>query len=120
MAQITRAAEIAKIKYPKDQGWRQCWIFFAEECIECKKNECETRRSSKFIGGHIIQWGPKSCQRYEIGTGRERHFDYWKEWMKETLSNHPDFKIEKSELEKYLLIKERPYSKLPPQISSRA
>lgn len=32
MAQIARAVEIAEIKYPKEQGWRLCWIFDNSSC----------------------------------------------------------------------------------------
>lgn len=32
LARITRAANIADIKYSKEKGWRHCWIFDNSSC----------------------------------------------------------------------------------------
>ncbi len=45
MSQIRRAAEIAEIKYPKEQGWRICWVFDNSSCHNAMGDDALNVRS---------------------------------------------------------------------------
>ena len=114
IAQITRAVEIADIKYPKEQGWWHCWIFDNSSCHNAMAEDAlnvnnmnvkpggaqrilrDTVYSGKeqkmyFIrGGQKVAKGMKMVlEEHGVSTGGKNAT-----WMKETLSQHADFKFE--------------------------
>ena len=54
MEQVSRAVEIAEVKYPKEEGWKHVWIFdhsschaaMSEDCLRCQQNECKSWRET--------------------------------------------------------------------------
>ena len=123
IAQLKRAVEIAEIKYPKAAGWRCCWVFDNSSChnamaddtlnVNCmnvkpggaQKQLRDTSYNGKnhtmytIVGGQKVAKGMKRVLE-ERGISCEGKN---KAWMKLTLSQHVDFKFEKSEIEKHLI-----------------
>ena len=58
LAQLKRAAKIAEIQYPREQGWRICWVFDNSRIISTgsaysrtEPGKCENR-----VSGSLSQW----------------------------------------------------------------
>ena len=121
MAQIQRAVQIAEIKYPKDQGWRHCWIFDNSSCHNAMADDAlnvnkmnvnpggkqrilrDTTYNGKAQKMYTVVNGQKVAKGLKLvleerGVSTEGHN---KQWMQAVLSQHADFRFEKSEIEKY-------------------
>ena len=123
MAQITWAVEIAEFKYPKEQGWRLCWVFdnsschnaMAEDALNVNRMNVKPGGAQKIL--RDTSYDGKSQKMYFTDKGQkvakgmkivleERGYCTLgknKAWMKATLSQHADFRFEKSDIEKFLL-----------------
>ena len=119
MVQIKMAVKIAEIKYPKEKGWRHVWIFdhsschgaMAEDSLDVKKmNVNPGRKQWKMCDGW---WGGKPYPMMTNGVPKglrlvleERGVNtrgMTADKMRESLSVHPDFKNEKSRVERFLM-----------------
>ena len=127
VAHMHRAIKIAEIKYPKDQGWRLCWIFDNSSCHNAMADDAlHVNRMTVFPGGkqRILRdtsYNGKEQRMYTVVNGQkvakglkrvleERGISTDgrnKEWMQSVpvLSQHIDFKFEKCEIEKTLIHK---------------
>ena len=125
MAQKQRAAEVAEIKYPKEQGWQICWVFNNSSCHNAMAEDALNVNSMNVKPGgaqKILRdttYNGKAQRMYYISGGQkvakgmkrvleERGISTEGKnanWMRETLSQHADFKFEKSEIEKHLIKK---------------
>ncbi len=123
MAHIERAVEIVDVKYPKEQGWRRCWIFDNSSCHNAMADDAlNVNRMNVNPGGaqrimRDTSFGGKEQKMYFMQNGlkiakgmkmvlEERGVSTEgknKEWMKSTLSQHIDFRYERCEIEKILL-----------------
>ena len=125
LAQLKRAAEIAEIRYPREQGWRICWVFdnsschnaMAEDSLNVNNMNVKPGGTQKILrdtvyngkvqkmyymsGGQRVAKGMKMVLE-ERGISTEGKNG---KWMKQTLSQHADFRFEKSEIEKFLIRK---------------
>ncbi len=125
MNQISFAVEIADVKYPREQGWKQCWIFDNSSCHNAMSDDAlnvkrmnvkpggsqRVMRDSSYNGKeqkmYFMRQGVKVAKGLKMvleqrGIATEGKN---KQWMQDTLSQHVDFKFEKSEIEKFLLKK---------------
>ena len=123
LTQIKRAAAIAEIKYPKHEGWRHCWVFDNSSCHNAMANDALNVNSMNVKPG-----GAQKILRDTVYNGKEQKMYFISggqkiakgmkrvleergistegktaSWMREVLSQHADFKFEKSEIEKFLI-----------------
>ena len=119
LAQLEDAVKIADIKYPKDKGYRVCFVFdhsgchgtFAEDALDASK--MNLKPSSKQPRMHDTFWNGKVQKMVvEDGTPKglravliERGVNVTKmkfDEMRELISTHPDFRDEQPEIVKFL------------------
>ena len=117
--QIERAVKIAEIKYPKEDGWRVVWIFDHSSCHAAMPGDgLDVSKMNVKPGGkqRVMRdgwWGGKVQKMVDargIPKGlkwvlEERGVDtrgMVVEKMREVLGNFPDFKYEKSRIERLL------------------
>lgn len=67
IAQIVRAVEIADIKYPLKDGWRQCWIFDNSSCHNAMAEDALNVNNMNVKPG-----GAQKLLRDTIYNGREQ------------------------------------------------
>lgn len=117
--------KIAHVKYPRDNGWKRHWIFDNSSCHKALANNALNARSMNanpggkqkilrdtFYNGKVqkmyyLDKGQKIAKGLKIVLA-ERQIDTTGKnlaWMRETISQHYDFKYERSEIEKLLLRK---------------
>lgn len=119
MDQIKEAVKLVDFKYPKSEGWRIVWVFDHSSCHAAMADDSlDVAHMNVKPGGkqRIMRdgwWGGKP-QKMNFATGvpkgmkvvlQERGVDTSKlnaEQMREELRSHPDFKYEKSRIERYL------------------
>ena len=119
LAQLEDVVKIADIKYPKDKGYRVCFVFdhsschgtFAEDALDASK--MNLKPSSKQPRMHDTLWNGK-VQKMVVKDGTpkglravliERGVNVTKmkfDEMRELISTHPDFRDEQPEIVKFL------------------
>ena len=119
MNQIRHAVKIVEVKYPKNDGWRVVWIFDHSSCHSAMPDDAlDVSRMNVNPGGkqRVMRDGmwqgkpQKMVNSAGIPKGlrvvlEERGIDtrgMTAEKMREVLGTHPDFKNEKSRIERFL------------------
>ena len=121
MKQIKEVVKIAEFKFPKDTGWKIVWIFDHSSCHAAMPEDAlVVSKMNVNPGGKqpVMRdgwWGGKP-QRMHYNLGKipkgmrqileERGVNtrgMKAEQMREVLGSHPDFKNEKSSIERFLL-----------------
>ena len=120
MSQMKMAVKIAEVKYPKEDGWRHVWIFDHSSCHGANaEDSLDVSKMNVNPGGkqRVMRdgwWGGKP-QRMTFANGvpkglravlEERGVNTHgmnADQMREVLGSHPDFKFEKSRIERFLL-----------------
>lgn len=119
MEQLEKAVKIAEVKYPKQDGWRLVWIFDHSSCHAAMADDAlDVSQMNVKPGGkqRVMRdgwWGGKPqamnfhdgvpkglrvvLQERGINTGVIKGDD-----LRIILANHPDFKYEKSRVERFL------------------
>ena len=120
MTQIKQAVKIAEMKYPKDEGWRIAWIFDHSSCHAAMPEDAlDVTKMNVNPGGRqrVMRdgwWdGRPQKMNYELGVPKgmrvvleERGINTQNmnaEQMRAVLGSHPDFKNEKSSVERFLV-----------------
>lgn len=119
MEQIVMAVKIAEYKYPQDDGWKIVWIFDHSSCHSAMADDSlDVNKMNVNPGGkqRVMRdgwWGGKPQKmNYAIGIPKglrvvleERDVDTRgmnADQMRAILGSHPDFKGEKSTVERFL------------------
>ena len=119
MSQIREAEKIAVAKYPKAEGWRLVWLFDHSSCHAAMPGDAlDVTKMNVNPGGkqRVMRdgfWaGKPQKMNYALGIPKglrvileERGIDTRKmnaEEMRRVLGSHPDFKHEKSTIERFL------------------
>lgn len=119
MNQIKDAVKLVNFKYPRSEGWRIVWIFDHSSCHAAMADDSlDVGHMNVKPGGkqRVMRdgwWGGKpQTMNFANGVAKglkvvleERGVDTSKmngEEMREILKSHPDFKYEKSKIERYL------------------
>ena len=122
MQQMVMAVKIAEIKYPKSEGWKHVWIFdhsschgaMAEDSLDVSKMNVKPGGKQRVMHDGFWNGKPQSMNyRGNVPKGlrvvlEERGIDTRKmnaDEMRAILGSHPDFKGEKSRVERFLLEK---------------
>ena len=120
-----------EIKYPKADGWRHVWVFDHSSCHAAMADDAlDVNKMNVFPGGkqrimrdteykgrvqqmYTVQGGQKVAKGMKMVLEERGISTAGKNgnWMRETLKEHPDFKHEKSMIERFLDIS--------PQVSPR-
>ena len=119
MEQVEKAVEIAEIKYPLTDGWRHVWIFdhsschgaMAEDSLDVNKMNVNPGGKQRVMRDGFWNGKPQKMN-YALGVPKglravleERGVNTKgmnAEEMREILGSHPDFRDEKSRVEKFL------------------
>ena len=119
-SQLEKAVIIAEVKYPKAEGWKYVWIFDHSSCHAAMSEDAlDVNHMNVNPGGkqRVMRdgwWGgmpqamnfalgvPKGLQRVLEERG-VRTQGMVADKMREALGSHPDFKYEKSRVERYLV-----------------
>lgn len=126
MKQMENAVEVAEAKYPKEQGYRLFWVFdqsschgaYSDDALNANKMNAkpggkqplmhdtvyngkpQSMKKRILVGGHY-QWIPKGL--IEVLTERGCYNRTMKlEDMRKEIATHPDFKNEKTVLERFI------------------
>ena len=120
MAQLKQAVKIADAKYPKADGWRVVWIFDHSSCHAAMPDDAlDVNKMNVNPGGkqRVMRdgwWGGKpQSMNFSLGVPKgmrrvleERGVDTRSmkaDEMRAALGSHPDFKNEKSSIERFLI-----------------
>ena len=120
MDQIKQAVKIAEVKYPREEGWRVVWLFDHSSCHAAMPDDAlDASKMNVNPGGkqRVMRdgwWnGKPQKMNYALGVPKgmrvvleERGVDTHRmnaEQMREVLKSHPDFKNEKSTIERFLV-----------------
>ena len=120
MAQIKEAVKIAEVKYPRSEGYRIVWIFDHSSCHAAMPSDAlDVRHMNVNPGGkqrvmHDGWWGGKPPKmNFALGVPKGLRAVLQEKGvntsglsadeMRRTLASHPDFKNEKSSIERYLV-----------------
>ena len=130
MEQLKKAVVIAEVKYPKEDGWKHVWVFDHSSChAAMAEDSLDVNKMNVNPGGkqrvmHDGWWnGKPQPMNYAIGVAKglrvvleERGVNTQGmngDKMKEILGSHPDFKNEKSRVERFLMEKQHIVYLLP-------
>lgn len=119
MEQMNKAVKIAETKYPKEDGWRLVWIFDHSSChAAMAEDSLDVNKMNVKPGGkqRLMRdgwWGGKPhAMKYSNGVAKglrvvleERGVNtngMDGDKMRQVLGSHPDFKHEKSRIERFL------------------
>lgn len=119
MKQIKEAEKIAAAKYPRDEGWRLVWIFDHSSCHAAMPDDAlDVNKMNVNPGGkqRVMRdgwWaGKPQKMNYSLGVPKgmravleERGINTQNmnaDKLREVLGSHPDFKNEKSTIERFL------------------
>ena len=119
LIQLKEAVKIAEAKYPKEDGWRIVWIFDHSSCHAAMPDDAlDVSKMNVNPGGkqRVMRdgwWGGKPQKmNYSLGIPKgmrvileERGVNTRgmnADKMREVLGRHPDFKNEKSSIERFL------------------
>lgn len=119
MKQTKEAEKIAAAKYPRDEGWRLVWIFDHSSCHAAMPEDAlDVHKMNVNPGGkqRVMRdgwWaGKPQKMNYSLGVPKgmravleERGINTQNmnaDKMREVLGSHPDFKNEKSTIERFL------------------
>ena len=119
MEQMKHAVAIAKIRYPKEEGWKVVWVFDQSSCHKAMASDAlDVAKMNVNPGGKQSKmrdtvWAgqpQKMCFNIGIAKGMKRvlkergiNADVLNaEQMREILRNHDDFKTEKPKLIKFI------------------
>ena len=120
MDQIKQAVKIAEAKYPREAGWRVVWLFDHSSCHAAMPDDAlDASKMNVNPGGkqRVMRdgwWnGKPQKMNYALGVPKgmrvvleERGIDTCRmngEQMREVLKSHPDFRNEKSTIERFLV-----------------
>ena len=122
--QLKKAVEIAEVKYPPQNGWKIVWIFdhsschgaMAEDSLDVSKMNVKPGGKQRVMRDGWWNGKPQKMN-YSLGVPKglrvvleERGVNTRSmsaDEMRETLASHPDFKNEKSRVERFLMEEKR-------------
>ena len=123
IAQMEKAIHLAEIRYPISEGWHHAWIFdhsschgaMADDALDVNKMNVRPGGKQRLMDDTLwngmsqsmtfMEDGQKVAKGMEMvlqGRGISTHGKN-KEWMQKELSEHSDFKHEKSMIETLLV-----------------
>ena len=123
VAQMTRAIQLAELKYPKADGWRHVWVFehsschaaMADDALDASKMNVKPGGKQRIMRDMI--WDGRSQRMYvvrggvKVAKGMKVVFEERgvstigmnADQMRETIAGHFDFKNEKNMIEHLLI-----------------